>query len=124
MVLGYKQKGKFFSMVASLNKEVCSYYTECLTIETRDEFVVAFVASLTEALGYFKQLQRLIPRKVIIYRYTELFGDEDEHIEGEVGLAMSTLRLAVADSPNPFYKEDVEPLLTYIVCEAIEDGHV
>ena len=54
MVVGLKLKDGVFSFVASLCKEMNSYYTECLLAKNREEFSVAFANSLTEALRAFR----------------------------------------------------------------------
>ena len=54
MVVGIKLKENVFSFVASLSKEMSSYYTECVMTKNREEFSVAFANSLTEALRAFR----------------------------------------------------------------------
>ena len=54
MVVGLKLKENVFSFVASLSKEMNSYYTECIETKNREDFALAFTVSLTEALKSFK----------------------------------------------------------------------
>jgi len=55
MIVGIKLKANVYSFVASLSKEINSYYTECIEIKSRDEFAKAFPVTLIEALKAFKQ---------------------------------------------------------------------
>ena len=64
-----------------------------------------------------------MPRKIVVYRMVDCIDEDAEKLRGEIGLAISTVRLAVSAVPNPFFKADSYPLLTYIICESIKDQH-
>ena len=54
MVVGVKLQANIFTLVASLSKEMNSWYTECTETKTRKEFSSTFAVTLTEALKAFK----------------------------------------------------------------------
>ena len=78
MIVGIKVHAKAFSIIASLNKEVNSYFSDIVTFKSKDEIIKLLPAAIREALLMFKQVQRLIPRHVIIYQHVDSINDKTE----------------------------------------------
>ena len=78
MVVGIKVHAKAFSLIASLNKEINSYFSDIVTYKTKEELIKLLPAALREALLMFKQVQRLIPRHVIIYEQVDCIKDNTD----------------------------------------------
>ena len=86
MVVGVKVETQVFSLVASMNKEMSSYFAECLAFETRHEFLKAYTSTFHEALLTFKQQQRLVPRRIVVYYQVDSINEEKNQLLAELAL--------------------------------------
>ena len=55
LIVGLKVEEHAFSLIASLNKEVNSFFSECLPFNRRDDFLKLYTATMHEALITFVQ---------------------------------------------------------------------
>ena len=55
MIVGVKVEEHAFSFVASLNKEVNSFFSECLAFDKSDDYLKLYTSVIHEALVTFVQ---------------------------------------------------------------------
>jgi len=68
LVLGVVKSDTTLTVVGSLNKEFSNFYNNCSTLESEKDVYVWLIEAVKEALATFKGLQKVLPRRVIVYR--------------------------------------------------------